>query len=87
LMPLFWIYYPEARFVFVKSEVYNRGNDVERRTYEDVFWKRQFGSYIIKVSNVYDRGIVEYETGLDALLEAEKIKAKIMNMEHDLWSY
>ena len=22
-----------------------------------------------------------------ALLEAEKIKAKIMNMEHDLWSY
>ena len=87
LMPLFWIYYPDARFVFVKSEVYNRGNDVERRTYEDVFWKRQFGSYIIKVSNVYDRGIVEYETGLDALLEAEKIKAKIMNMEHDLWSY
>ena len=48
LKPLFWIYYPEARYVFVKSEVYNRGNDVERRTYEDIFWKRQFGSFIVK---------------------------------------
>ena len=84
---LFWIYYPEARYVFVKSEVFNRGNDVERRTYEDVFWKRQFGSYITKESNVYDRSIKEYEMGLDALLEAERIKTEITNMEHDLWSY
>lgn len=84
---LFWIYYPEARYVFVKSEVFNRGNDVERRTYEDLFWKRQFGSYIIKTSNVYDRGIAQYQTGLNALLEGEKIKEQIFNMEHDLWSY
>jgi hypothetical protein len=67
--------------------VFNRGNDVERRTYEDVFWKRQFGSYIVKSSNVYDRQIVEYKTGLEALLESEKIKGQITNMEHDLWSY
>lgn len=87
LKPLFWIYYPEARYVFAKSEVFNRGNDVERRTYEDIFWKRMFSSRITKVSNVYDRGIREYENGLKALLEAEKIKTDIMNMEHDLWSY
>jgi gliding motility associated protien GldN len=87
LKQLFWIYYPEARYVFVKSEVYNRGNDVERRTYEDIFWKRQFGSYIVKTSNVYDRAIVQYKTGLDALLEAEHIKQDITNMEHDLWSF
>ena len=87
LKPLFWIYYPEARYVFVKSEVYNRGNDVERRTYEDIFWKRQFGSFIIKTSNVYDRSISQFKTGLNALIEAEAIKAKITNMEHDLWSY
>jgi len=87
LQPLFWIYYPEARYVFVKSEVFNRGNDVERRTYEDIFWKRQFGSFIIKTSNVYDRGIGQFKTGLNALIEAEAIKSKITNMEHDLWSY
>ena len=87
LKKLFWIYYPEARFVFVKSEIFNRANDVERRTYEDVFWKRQFGSYIIKMSNVYNRSIDQYKKGLDALLEAEDLKHTIFIMEHDLWSY
>ena len=87
LEDLFWIYFPEARFVFANSEVFNRINDAERRTYEDVFWKRQFESTIIKESNVYDRSINEYKTGLDALLEAEKIEEKIFNFEHDFWHY
>ena len=84
---LFWIYFPEARYVFKNAEVYNRFNDTERRTYEDIFWKRQFSSYIIKESNVYDRSIAEHKVGLDALLEAEKIEEKIFNMEHDLWEF
>lgn len=87
LKRLFWIYYPEARYVFVKSEVFNRANDVERRTYEDIFWKRQFGSYITKLSNVYNRTIDQYKKGLDALLEAEELKEQIFDMEHDLWSF
>lgn len=87
LKRLFWIYYPEARYVFVKSEIFNRSNDVERRTYEDIFWKRQFGSYITKQSNVYNRAVSEYKKGLDALLEAEKLKGDIFNMEHDLWNF
>jgi len=87
LEDLFWIYYPEARYVFANAEVYNRKNDAERRTYEDIFWKRQFESTIIKESNVYDRSIAEYKTGIDALLEAERIKTEIFNFEHDLWSF
>jgi len=87
LEDLFWIYFPEARFVFANSEVFNRINDAERRTYEDVFWKRQFESTVIKESNVYDRSINQYKTGLDALLEAEKIEEKIFNFEHDFWHY
>ncbi|MEM9024456.1 MAG: gliding motility protein GldN, partial [Bacteroidota bacterium] len=85
--PLFWIYFPEARSVFVHAETFNRGNDVERRTYEDIFWKRQFNSYVIKQSNVYDRAIAEYKAGLDALLEAEEIKNHIFLQEHDLWHF
>jgi gliding motility associated protien GldN len=84
---MFWIYYPEARFAFVSAEVYNKGNDAERRTYEDIFWKRRFSSYIYKESNVYNRRINTYMSGLDALLEAEKIKEDIFNIEHDLWEY
>jgi gliding motility associated protien GldN len=84
---LFWIYFPEARPVFANAEVYNRKSDEERRTYEDIFWKRMFSSYIIKESNVYDRSIGEYKKGLEMLLESEKIKSDIFNWESDLWHF
>lgn len=83
----FWIYFPEARFVFAEAEVYNRHNDVERATYEELFWKRKFSSRITKVSNVYDRAIDEYRVPMDALLEAEKLEEEIFNREHDMWSF
>jgi hypothetical protein len=54
--------------VFANWEVFNRENDAERRSFEDIFWKRQFSSYITKWSNVYDRKAQRYKTGLDALL-------------------
>jgi gliding motility associated protien GldN len=85
--PLFWIYYPEARYVFNQQEVYNRQNDSERRTLEDIIWSRQFSSYIIKESNVYDRVISEYKAGMDALLEAEKVKEMLFLQEHDVWHF
>jgi gliding motility associated protien GldN len=85
--PLFWIYFPEARMVFAKAEVFNWANDAERRTYDDVFWKRLFSSYIYKEANVYDRKIAEYATGMDALLEAERIKQELLEFELDLWEY
>ena len=85
--PLFWIYYPEARYVFANYEIFNRENDSERRTYEDLFWKRMFNSYIRKETNVYDRTIAEYTKGIDQQLEAERIKNLIFNFEHDLWHF
>lgn len=86
--PMFWIYFPEARNIFASAEVFNRQNDAERRTMEDIFWKRMFGSYIYKEKNVYDRQISDYMlNGIDQLLEAEKIKEDIFVLEHDLWEY
>jgi gliding motility associated protien GldN len=85
--PLFWIYFPEARPVFASSEVYMRHNDAERRTLDDVFWKRMFSSYIRKESNVYNRGIYDYKIGLDMQLESERVKNDIFTYEHDLWHF
>jgi gliding motility associated protien GldN len=86
--PLFWVYFPEAREVLINAEVFNSvKNDAERRTYDDVFWKRMFNSTITMEANVMNRRINEYMIGLDALLEAERIKADIFNIEHDLWEY
>ena len=85
---LFWIYFPAAREILSKAEVFNhRKNDAARLTYDDIFHKRFFSSRIVKESNKYDRKISEYREGIDALLEAEKIKEEIFNLEHDLWEY
>ena len=85
--PLFWLYYPECRYVFANADVFNLFNDAQRRTYEDLFQKRYFSSYIVKHSNVYDRSIGEYARGMDALAESERIKEELFNLEHDLWHY
>jgi gliding motility associated protien GldN len=86
--PLFWVHFREARKILINAEVFNLvKNDAERRTYDDIFWKRMFGSVIVKEANVMDRKVSQYMVGLDALLEAERIKAEIFNMEHDLWEY
>jgi gliding motility associated protien GldN len=86
--PLFWVYFPDARPILANAEIFNlMKNDAERRTYDDVFWKRMFSSYIIKESNVMNRKVNEYMIGLDAILKSEEIKAEIFNIEHDLWEY
>lgn len=85
--PLFWIYFPEARPILAKAEMFNRFNSAERRTYDEIFWKRMFGSYIYKEQNVYDRRISQYATGMDALFEAERIKNELFEFEHDLWEF
>jgi gliding motility associated protien GldN len=85
--PLFWLYYPECRYVFASADVFNLFNDAQRRTYEDLFQKRYFSSYIVKEANVYDRSIVEFARGMDALAESERIKEELFNLEHDLWHY
>lgn len=83
----FWVYFPACRPFFAKHEVFNTKNDSERRTFEDVFWKRQFASIAIKESNVYNRSIEQYTKGLDALIESDRIKGDIFRWEHDLWQF
>lgn len=84
---LLWVYYPEARYVFANQVVFNRQNDAEKRTFEDILWKRMFSSYIHKESNVYDRQVSEYAGGVAFQLESKKIKNDLFILEHDLWSF
>lgn len=85
--PMFWAYYPELREILARHEAFNEHNDAMRMSWEDIFENRHFASYIIKESNVYDRRIQDYKSGLDALLEGEKIKDGMFHFEHDQWEY
>ena len=85
--PMFWVYYPDCREMLSRHRVFNTGNDASPNTWEDMLEMRYFASYIYKESNVYDRRLQDYLSGVDLLLEADKIKQEIFNFEHDLWSY
>lgn len=85
--PLFWVYFPEVRPVLANQDVFMRHNDAERRTFEDIFWKRMFSSYVRKESNVYNRGIFDYKAGLDLLIESDRVKNDIFTFEHDLFHF
>jgi gliding motility associated protien GldN len=86
-MTMYWLYYPDLRPILAKYEVFNTKNDAVRMSWEDLFEARLFESYIYKESNVHDRNIQEYATGVDALLESDRVKADLFVFEHDLWNY
>lgn len=85
--PLFWVYFPDCRKWLSGYRCYNPYNDSEWRTYDEVFQKRIFSSYIKQESNVYNRSIASYASGTEALLESERIKEMILNFESDLWHF
>jgi gliding motility associated protien GldN len=85
--PAFWIYFPEIRNILATRAVVNRHNDATPLTYDDVFMKRLFSSYIVKESNEKDERIKDYANGINRLYESERIKKSLMDFEHDLWSY
>ncbi len=93
--PLFWVYYPDSREYLARHKVFIPGNDANPLSWEDFFEMRPFSSYIYKESNVDGFRLQDYpslagsdlNSGIQRLLESEKIKASIFNFEHDLWSY
>lgn len=85
---LFWVYFNEVRPLLATQEAFNRRNDSYRLSYDDVFIKRYFSSFIVQYSNMYDnRAISDYASGLDQIIESERIKEKILRFESDLWEY
>lgn len=88
MQKLFWVYFPEARKILANHMVFNPRNDAQEYSFDDLFFKRMFSSYIVQESNAYNnRPINSYTVGLESQLEAERIKESIFNYEQDLWEY
>ena len=91
-LPLFWIYYPEAREPLSRFRVENDFNEISPMSWFDLFEQRFFASYIMKQSNTLDLRIADLyngydREGIDRLMESDKIKSELFNFEHDLWEY
>lgn len=85
--PLYWIYYPQARNLLARHAIFNPQNDKKVLSWEDLWEMRYFSSTITKESNIHDRRLQDYLSGVALLQEADKIKQEIFNFEHDLWTY
>ena len=85
---LFWVKFPEARPFLASQEVFNAHNDVEMRSFDEIFFKRFFHGFIVQESNVYNNRVIgDYTLGVESLREAERIENLIFQFEHDLWEY
>ncbi len=86
-VPLFWVSYADARKVLVQALAFNPVNSAARLSFDDIFIKRLFSSYIYKEQNIFDRRINAYATGVNAIRESQRIKNQMFNFEQYLWQY
>lgn len=86
---LFWVYYPHARTVLANTAVFNDFNDAQRISFDDIFFKRRFNSFIVRETNVYNNRLINEYTfgGIPNMQESDRIRMDLFNFEHDLWEY
>jgi gliding motility associated protien GldN len=90
LVPLFWVFFPDAREVLHQAKSFNNENSSMPFSFDHILNARRFQGYIYQEENVQgDRKITEYvsQNALMQLLESERIKNKIRNFELDMWTY
>lgn len=87
-MPLFWVHYPSARPLLAKHKAITHGeNWSATTTWEDIFEKRYFASFITKENNVQDLRLQDKYVGAELMLQSEKVKQELFAREHDMWAY
>lgn len=88
-VPLFWVPFDMLRQHFSQTEVLiSDKNNGMRLSFDDLFIKRRYGSYVYKFTNVYNRNLLEYcMTAEDAQKEQNALKTELINFEEDLWEY
>ena len=89
-VPMFWVYYPDVRNVLKNAYVFSQKNSSVRKSFDELINARRFNSVIYLEENMQeDREVKEYisKNSFMQLLESERIKEKIRNFEHDMWSW
>jgi gliding motility associated protien GldN len=88
--PLFWLYYPKLRKNMAEQIVYNPKNQKAATNWAYVLEHRYFDARIIKTSydNFSNREIKAYISDpKKRLLESDKIRQRIDDLDEDRWVY
>lgn len=87
---LFWVWFPAAREALHKAKAFNRKNTSQPISYDHLLNSRRFHGVVYKEDNVQgDRSVADYinDNALMQLLESDRIREVIRNIEIDLWNY
>jgi gliding motility associated protien GldN len=86
---LFWVYYPEIRKTLANTICFTGENEISQMSFDDLFLKRYFNSYIVAESNNQNNRLISSYTRNDfeMMLESGKIKEELFNFEQDFWEY
>jgi gliding motility associated protien GldN len=87
---LFWVWFPGARDVLHDAMAFNRKNTSQPISFDHLLNSRRFEAVIYKEDNVQgDRDVKDYinDNALMQLLESQRLKEQIRNIEIDLWNY
>ena len=86
---LFWIPLQSAavRTLLIRNEAYYEDNIAHLPSWLHIFDARMYESFITKETNRMNRTISSYLTGVDALLESQRIEIKLLNIDEDMWEY
>ena len=87
---LFWVWFPSARDVLFEAKVFNDKNSSQSFSFDHLLNSRRFNGVIYKEDNIQgDRNVKDYiaDNALMQLLESDRIREHIRNIEIDLWNY
>lgn len=90
LIELFWVFFPDAREELHRNYAFNPKNSAMPISYDNLLNARRFNAVIYQEDNIYgNRKIEDYlkDNSQLELLESERIKERIRNMEQDMWNY
>jgi gliding motility associated protien GldN len=86
--PLFWVWYDGVRDVLARETAWVADNSIHSRSWDDVFQSRLFDSSVVQEENVSNRRLTDiYPDGRTQLIVGDRMNRKVMNREHDLWSW
>lgn len=89
-LPIFWIpmQNPRVRGLLVRYAAYtDPRNMVNQPTWDWIFLNQYYTAYTTRESNMREVSIRDYATGGAAIIEAESIEEKVMEVENEMWEY
>lgn len=86
---LFWIpmLSPQVRRLMVRNEATWQQNIANQPSWDYIFINRMFNSYVTRISNRFNRSVLDYLTGTEAIWESERIESEILDISQDMWEY